>query len=59
MFFRSDDVKDWRSLNYDYAITKDASRIRKEISDLYGQRTKEVYKDFGEEDYILSIRYSR
>nr|6JU5_A Chain A, Tyrosinase [Aspergillus oryzae] len=59
VFFRSDDVKDWRSLNYDYAITKDASRIRKEISDLYGQRTKEVYKDFGEEDYILSIRYSR
>ncbi|GMG07273.1 unnamed protein product [Aspergillus oryzae] len=58
VFFRSDDVKDWRSLNYDYAITKDASRIRKEISDLYGQRTKEVYKDFGEEDYILSIRYA-
>ncbi|KAB8274760.1 common central domain of tyrosinase-domain-containing protein [Aspergillus minisclerotigenes] len=59
VFFRSDDVKDWRSLNYDYAITKDASRIGKEIFDLYGQRTKEVYKDFGAEDYILSIRYSR
>ncbi|KAE8158927.1 common central domain of tyrosinase-domain-containing protein [Aspergillus tamarii] len=55
----SDDVKDWRHLNYDYAITKDPSRVAKEVFELYGQRTSEVYKEFGNEDYILSIRYNR
>ncbi|PIG80893.1 tyrosinase domain protein [Aspergillus arachidicola] len=59
VFFRSDDVKDWRHLNYDYAITKHPSRVAKEVFELYGQRTSEVYKEFGNKDYILSIRYNR
>ena len=59
MFFKSDDVRDWQDLNYDYAITKDPSEIESKIFDLYGKRTKAIYEKCDKEDYILSIRYNR
>ncbi|PWY95168.1 Di-copper centre-containing protein [Aspergillus sclerotioniger CBS 115572] len=66
-FYKSDDVRYWRKLNYDYAITQipgnDLCQVRnpEEIEDdvrrLYGRRREDLYR--GKQEYVLTIKYNR
>ncbi|KAI0890804.1 tyrosinase domain protein [Annulohypoxylon nitens] len=57
--FKSNDVRDWRKLGYEYAITKkDTEDIKKDIDELYGNESL-TRDSVPKRDYILSIRYDR
>lgn len=67
-FFMSKDVKDWRSLGYEYSITekgRTSDDIINDIIDLYGNQTVVPYNvtnlgSFDNKgDHILSVKYNR
>lgn len=71
-FWKSDDVRDWRQLGYDYPILKgrksnneqDRKNILKEIESLYGHSTKQLYNGLpahhgGDDDFIITVVYDR
>ncbi|KAL4759696.1 uncharacterized protein BDW70DRAFT_161397 [Aspergillus foveolatus] len=71
-FWKSDDVRDWRALGYDYEILQgrthnymdDRKGILKCIETLYGNPTKNLYegllKHHGDrEDYVITVVYDK
>lgn len=71
-FWKSDDVRDWRKLGYDYPILsgrkhnskEDRMDILKEIAFLYGDLTKQLYNGTPSEnkekdDFVITVIYDR
>lgn len=71
-FYKSDDVRDWRKLHYEYEIlqgpTPGTDRPREDIlndiATLYGTPTKDLYGRLPEpegskDDYIITVIYDK
>ncbi|KAI1169452.1 tyrosinase domain protein [Nemania sp. FL0916] len=56
--YTSNDVRDWRSLNFDYEITesRDPDKITAKVNELYGESTVALPDA---KDYILTVKYDR
>lgn len=58
--FKSDDVRDWRVFNYEYAITIDhcdLNKIEERVKILYGQRIMDVYNKYEMIDIVIIVKY--
>jgi tyrosinase len=71
-FWKSDDVRDWRALGYEYEILQgrthdsmdDRTKILEDIAKLYGNPTKNLFdrlpKDHGDQDdFVITVIYDK
>lgn len=70
--YKSEDVKDWRKLGYDYEILQGKDdhnqehikQVKKDIDTLYSKRTRALFpgldkEERDESDYIITVCYNR
>ncbi|ODM17575.1 hypothetical protein SI65_07250 [Aspergillus cristatus] len=70
--YKSEDVKDWRKLGYDYEILQGKDdhnqehirQVKKDIDTLYSKRTRALFpgldkEERDESDYIITVYYNR